>query len=153
MKTKRQEAICAIIKKYNVDTQSMLAQLLQEQGYAVTQTTVSRDIKELQLVKVPSQNGGYRYELPGADAADTSEYIDVFRKYIKDVRYSGQMVVIKTALGAAFLTAEAMDSMNYSHLLGTIAGTDTVFAAAESAEHAKSIYTELLGYSNGEKTV
>ena len=153
MKSKRQEAICAIIKKHNVDTQGMLAELLQEQGYSVTQTTVSRDIKELHLVKVPSENGGYRYELPGDDTKDVSEQIEIFRKFIKDVRCSGQIVVIKTVQGAAYLTASAVDDMNYTHLLGTIAGTDTVFAAAESPEHAKGVYTELIGFSNGEDTI
>jgi len=147
MKTRRQETICDIIREHPVDTQGALCELLQEKGFAVTQTTVSRDIKELQLVKVPSGDGGYKYTLPGA-ALDTEKYTDVFRKNLVSVVFSHDFLVVRTNAGAALLTAQAIDALGYSGCLGTVAGYDTVFVATDSQEHAQKLCGELTKYTD-----
>ena len=147
MKNSRQEAICDIIRTTSVGTQSELCEHLLSRGFSVTQTTVSRDIKELQLVKVPADDGSYRYTLPGA-GADTEKYTEVFRNSIISVTAATGLVVVKTAAGAALLTAQAVDALGYACCLGTIAGYDTVFIATSSSECSQKMKDELMRYVN-----
>ncbi|MBQ9949618.1 MAG: arginine repressor [Clostridia bacterium] len=141
MKNKRQQEICNIIRTYEIDTQTALASMLKMRGFDVAQTTVSRDIKDLQLVKVPTESGTYRYTLPDAASARPGEQAEIFEKHIVRVQPGDGLVIIRTVAAAATIVAQAMDCMGDKRILGTVAGYDTVFVAvsdkATGAELAK----------------
>ncbi len=128
MKSRRQEEILELIERRNIETQEELAEALRKRGYRVTQATVSRDIKELHLSKVPMGAGGYRYGKQRAPEPAVSErLIRILRDSLVDVAHAGQMVVVKTLSGSANVAAEAIDTMQWPEILGTIAGDNTIF--------------------------
>ena len=106
MKTNRQKTICDIIQKHSIETQGELANLLAKYGFDVTQTTVSRDIKELKLIKIPTGDGTYRYTLPDHNSVRNKYNSDILEKHLKGISISGTMLVISTTIGAATLVAE-----------------------------------------------
>lgn len=146
MKDGRHEAICNIIRTNNIDTQAALAKKLRDCGYSVAQTTVSRDIKELKLVKVPSGNGSYKYMLPEGAASQTGEFADIFEKNILKVMRSESMIVVRTVPAAATQVARYIDLMSDRRVLGTVSGYDTLFIAVDSREHTKEVCEELKCY-------
>ncbi len=127
MKSSRQIAILDVISHAEIDTQEQLADALRRQGFQVTQATVSRDIKELRLVKVPSESGGYKYS--PADQAD-SKLSERFRRMLADsvtsLSHAYNQIVIKTLPGSANVAAEAIDGMRWPEVLGTLAGDNTL---------------------------
>ena len=146
MKNRRQEAICNLIRTKCIDTQAALARLLKEQGFDAAQTTVSRDIKELKLVKVPSGDGGYKYTLPENAAVNMGAYTEIFAKNIKKAVCSECMLVLHTLPATATLVAQSIDAMGDRRILGTVSGYDTVFAAMDCAEHAEELCDEMRKY-------
>ena len=135
-KTKRQNRIIALIREHEIGTQEELARLLSENGFPVTQATVSRDIKELQLVKIPSGNGSYRYALP-----DESSYVQrkerimrLFRECVISYDYSENIVVLNTLPATASGVAEAIDTLEAEEVIGTMAGERTVFVVIKPRE-------------------
>ncbi len=137
MKTGRQAAIIALLRSRTIQTQGELAEALREKGYQVTQATVSRDIRELRLVKVSSVNGGYQYALPGQEERNINErMIRILRDSMLQVECAGNMIVVKTLSGAAGSAAEALDTMQWPEVLGSIAGDNTIFLVARSAQEA-----------------
>ena len=140
MKMTRHAKIKEIIDKNKVETQEDLAAALRAEGIEVTQATVSRDIKELMLVKVPDANGQYHYAYPKEhNMLLTPGRVErTFQDSIIGIRVSQCMVVIRTLPGTAQAVAYAVDYMKWEEVLGTIAGDDTVFVALEDAEGVKA---------------
>ena len=132
MKNDRQKAIIEIITKNEIETQEELAGKLKELGFRVTQATVSRDIKELQLVKTQSDSGKYCYVANKSTRSDNMEkLLRVIRETVLEVRIAGNIVVIHTFSGSASTTAEVVDTMKIDGVVGTIAGDNTIFVATE----------------------
>lgn len=140
MKKKRQDKILEIIEKNMVTTQEMLKQLLEDEGMSVTQATLSRDINELDLKKMPSPSGVNVYvRLP----KPTFSYSPIFKDSVIDVEYSMNMVVIKCVTGMAQAVCAILDKMKRAEIIGTIAGDDTIFALMKN-EAASAGFTEEL---------
>ncbi len=138
MKQERQAAIRSILEKQEVKTQEELAEALREMGFQVTQATVSRDIRELHLVKKSGLNGGYLYAEPENGAMEMSgRLIRLLRDCVLSVEAAGQMIVVKTMSGAANTAAEALDSMEMAEVAGSIAGDNTIFLVAR--DHGAAI--------------
>ena len=140
MKMTRHAKIKEIIDKNKVETQEDLAAALRAEGIEVTQATVSRDIKELMLVKVPDANGQYHYAYPKEHnmLLTPGRLERTFQDSIIGIRVSQCMVVIRTLPGTAQALAYAVDYLKWEEVLGTIAGDDTVFVALEDAEGVKA---------------
>ncbi|HHY13380.1 MAG TPA: arginine repressor [Thermoanaerobacterales bacterium] len=132
MKLDRHSKILEIIAKTPIETQSELAELLKEQGFHVTQATVSRDIKELRLIKVLTDDNRYKYALP--DTSETTyiseRLVRLFKESITGFDYSNNLIVIKTLTGAANAAAAAIDALEWNEIVGTIAGDDTILVIA-----------------------
>jgi transcriptional regulator of arginine metabolism len=127
MRYARQSKILDIVNSHEVETQDMLVDLLKKAGYQATQATVSRDIKELQLVKTLAPSGRYKYAVSSAaEQAPSERFVTIFRETIKSVDYSGNIIVIKTLSGCANAAGEAIDTMNMGHVVGSVAGDNTL---------------------------
>ena len=148
MKMTRHAKIKEIIDKNKVETQEDLATALRAEGIEVTQATVSRDIKELMLVKVPDANGQYHYAYPKEHnmLLTPGRLERTFQDSIIGIRVSQCMVVIRTLPGTAQAVAYAVDYMKWEEVLGTIAGDDTVFVALEDAEGVKAFLKRFKDY-------
>lgn len=145
MKSKRQNKILEIISEQPIETQGSLVKALNNLGYKVTQATVSRDIKELGLVKVQSEPGEYRYSANKKQLArDLDVLIRIFADTVVSVVPAGNLVIIKTLSGSANAAAEVIDSFHYEEILGSIAGDNTIFIATESEYAAKLITKKFL---------
>jgi len=149
MRYTRQNKIIELITLNEVDTQEKLAELLKYSGFDVTQATVSRDIKDLQLVKTPAVSGQYKYTLPEQSAKQaTDRYAKIFKDTTQTVAGSGNIVVVKTLTGCANASCEAIDSLEAPHILGTIAGDNTVFIVCDSPKNVPALiarFEEMLG--------
>ncbi len=144
MKSRRQMAILEIIGQQEIDTQEGLAAALAARGMQVTQATVSRDIKELRLTKLPTQSGGYRYAAPqAADRSVGDRLHRMLQESLISATASGNLIVIRTLSGSANVAAEALDSLGWPEMLGTIAGDNTVLAVARSAQDAPEVEKRL----------
>jgi transcriptional regulator of arginine metabolism len=128
MRYSRQNKILELIESQVVDTQERLLELLREAGYNVTQATISRDIKDLQLVKTMTYEGGHKYTVAGKlDHQVTDRFAKIFKETILSVASSGNVIVIKTLSGCANAAGETIDAMGLPHILGSIAGDNTIF--------------------------
>lgn len=144
MKKKRLQKILELIKKFDVENQDVLIKLLEKEGFHVTQATISRDIKELDLVKVVSGYGGYKYvEREKQVKTDSEKYISIFKESVIGIDHAGNLAVIKSHIGMANAACAAIDTMNFADILGTIAGDDTIFVACRSEEAAKTLCDEI----------
>ena len=143
-RTERQRKIVEIIKAVDITTQEELAARLNEQGFKVTQATVSRDIKELKLVKV-NQNGHYKYALPmpGPEVGINRNMLSLYRELVQSVSVSLNLVVVRTKVGNANSVAAVLDSAAIPGVLGSIAGDDAILIVAESVEAAPVIARQL----------
>lgn len=140
MKLKRQERILEIISKFSIETQEDLIERLYDDGYEVTQATVSRDIRELKLTKVATGHGGYRYMLPpSSDPKGGMRFTSTIMDSVLMVDYSLNTVVIKTVPSLANPVAASIDSMHAPEVLGCVAGDDTVIVVARDIDAAKDI--------------
>ena len=135
MKIGRHAKILELIQKNEIGTQEELSAKLEQEGYHVTQATVSRDIKELKLVKKSGKNGVYRYEIPAADIPKQNIFIDT----VTDIDYAVNTVVIKCHNGMAQAACAALDSMKYENIVGTIAGDDTIFVLMRTESDADNL--------------
>lgn len=140
MKVKRHEVINKLIASENIETQEELASKLREMGLSVTQATVSRDIKELRLIKVLTPEGRYKYATVEKAESDLQErFIRMFSNCVLSVTASGNIIVIKTIAGSASPAAEAVDSMKWPDILGTIAGDNTIFIVVREGRPVNEI--------------
>ena len=144
MKKKRLKKILELIKKYDIENQDVLMKMLQKEGFNVTQATISRDIKELDLIKVVSDFGGYKYvERDNGEKENMSKFISIFRDSVIGVDYAGNMLVLKSYSGMANAACAAIDSMSWDGVLGTIAGDDTIFAVCRNEKAAEEMSEEI----------
>ncbi len=146
MKKQRQGTILEIIRSEDVDTQEELAERLRQQGYRVTQATVSRDIRELKLSKVSAGGGRQKYAVMSQKNQKAEDrYIRALRDGFVSMEPAQNLLVVRTASGMAMAVAAALDSLNLPEVVGCIAGDDTVFAAARSKEEAAALAGKLNG--------
>ena len=145
MKSQRQAKIMEIISNRNVETQEQLLEQLKQAGFLSTQATISRDIKELRIVKELTSFGTYRYTTSSDEVTGTfsSKLNSIFRQCITNFDYAQNMIVIHTLPGLASAAASAIDTMNMSVVLGTIAGDDTVFIVMRDANAAAAFCGEI----------
>ena len=145
MKTKRQAKIMEIITTHNIETQEQLLEALHQSSYQSTQATISRDIKELRIVKELTPMGSYRYTAAAAEKPGTfsSRLNPIFRECATHYDYAQNMVVIKTMPGLANAACAAIDAMNMSVVLGTLAGDDTAFIVMRDAAAAAAFCAEI----------
>ena len=147
MKSKRQSKILEIISTTDVETQEQLLQELQACGFTSTQATISRDIKELRIVKELTSFGTYRYTTAAREVPHTfsGRLNSIFRECVTSFDYAQNIIVIHTLPGLANAAASAMDAMNMSVVLGTIAGDDTVFIVMRDTNAAAAFCGEIKG--------
>lgn len=145
MKAQRQAKIVEIISNANVETQEQLLQALTDQGFSSTQATISRDIKELRIVKELTSLGTYRYCVPEKDAppALSNRLNNIFRECVISVDYAENLVVIHTLPGMANAAASALDAMRSGAVLGTLAGDDTVVIVMREGHAAAAFSGEI----------
>lgn len=143
MKQTRQKQILDIINQKIILTQEDLQSELLNLGFEVTQSTVSRDIKELRLVKSHDSQGNYRYVAHISRNSDNSRQRDIFAKSVISVDYALNNVVIKCHSGMASGACVALDDMFHKYMLGSLAGDDTIIVVTRSAEHSKTLVQEI----------
>ena len=144
MKTVRQMAILDIIDKKDVETQEELAEALRLRGIKVTQATVSRDIKELRLLKVMTPSGAYKYAT--ADKAEnglSDRFIRMLAESLLSVASSNNLIVVKTLNGSANVAAEALDSLHWPEILGTLAGDNTILLIIRTEAEVPAVMARL----------
>ena len=145
MKTTRQAKILELVAEQDIETQNDLMDALLALGIKSTQATLSRDIRELRLIKELSPNGGYRYALPARE--ELSDYDarlrKIFRECVLNYKQAQNLVVIHTLPGLANGAASALDNMAVPDLAGTLAGDDTVFLAMMTTEAAADFCREI----------
>ena len=143
----RQGAILELVRDRALSTQAEVAAALREAGYDVVQTTVSRDIAELGLVKVRAPSGRLVYAPPGGSDADRLRALgSAMRRYAVTVEAAGQLVIVTTPSGYANALAQAMDEASHPSVAGTIAGDNTIFVATRDGASAQALEDELAGY-------
>ena len=122
----RQQAILRLVQQHEISTQSGLVRELEAAGIAVNQSTVSRDIKELGLVKTPRPDGGYCYALPTNTVALAERSVRILREFVTSIDGSGHLAVVHTDSGNAHPVAEAIDRLDLDDVVGTVAGDNTL---------------------------
>ena len=143
----RQNAILALVREQALSTQAEVASALKDNGFDVVQTTVSRDIAELGLVKVRAPSGRLVYAPPGTTDGDRLRALGAaMRRYALAVEAAGTLVVVTTPSGYANALAQAMDEAAHPGIAGTIAGDNTIFLAARDGVSAKALESELSGH-------
>ena len=140
MRYARQSKIVELVNQYQIETQETLAEYLKQAGFKVTQATVSRDIKEMQLIKAPGPNGKNIYTLPTVpEAPETMKFKRVLKETVLSVTPAENIIVIKTLNGCANAAAEAMDNAHSPEILGTIAGDNTIIMVIDKKENVPKI--------------
>ena len=150
MKSERQAKIMEIISTTNVETQEQLLSALENAGFNATQATISRDIKELRIVKELTSFGTYRYTAAAREVPTgfSGRLNTIFRECVTNFDYAQNIVVIHTLPGLANAAASALDTMNISVVLGTIAGDDTVFVVMRDTNAAAAFCGEIKSLLN-----
>ena len=144
MKTKRQSKILEVIYKNDIETQEELLAYLLDAGFAVTQATVSRDIREMKLTKISTENGKQKYAALNDKVEDLSEkYVRVLRDGFVSMDIAQNILVIKTVSGMAGAVCASIDAMNLNEIVGSIAGDDTIMVAVRTVDDTKSIMEEI----------
>ena len=139
MKTKRHSKIVELINTYDIETQEELTQRLEESGFAVTQATVSRDIRDLKLSKVVFGDGKQKYSLMPKQDGISEKYVRILREAFVSMDMAQNILVVKTVSGMAMAVAAALDSMQMKEIVGCIAGDDAIMAAIRSVEDTVNV--------------
>lgn len=144
MKNARQQKILEIIAKYDIDTQEALISRLKEEGYAVTQTTVSRDINQLKLVKAITSEGTYRYIVPDVKRENNKTVMNsALVEAVVKIQAAKNIIVVKTLSGMANAIAVCVDSIDPDNIVGSVAGDDTIMVVTPDDETARSMEASL----------
>jgi transcriptional regulator of arginine metabolism len=144
MKTKRQEKILELIRTYDIETQDELSAYLEKEGFAATQATISRDIRELKLTKVPMDSGKQRYTVLSEEKEQLSEkYVRVLREGYVSMDMAQNILVVRTVSGMAGAVCAAIDAMQIPGIVGSIAGDDTIMCAVRTTGEATEIMAHL----------
>lgn len=148
MKYSRHTKIFEIIENRDIETQDELASELRAAGFQVTQATVSRDIKEMRLIKVLTKEGRYKYaSIREKEGVVNERFLKIFRNSVTSLDYAGNIIVIKTLVGSASAAAVSIDALNLKNIVGSIAGDDTIFLLVKEQELVQDIikqFKELL---------
>ncbi len=148
MKYLRHAKIHELINQHEVETQDELVKLLEKEGFSVTQATISRDIKQLRLIKVLSSNGSYKYStIKEQSEIITEKFIKIFKDSLLNIDHAENIIVIKTLPGAAQAAGAALDSMNRDEIVGTLAGDDTVFLVVRTRKDIQPLIEFLVSVS------
>ncbi len=140
MKSKRQALIRQIVEEQNIQTQEELAEALREHGMVVTQATVSRDIREMHLIKVLSEDGSYRYATMDRGDQKVGDRLQrMLEDSVVEAMSSNNLVVVHTIAGSAHVAAEAVDNLHWPEVLGTIAGDNTILVIVHDTEEAEAV--------------
>ncbi len=140
MRYSRQNKILELIKNNEIETQDKLASMLRDEGFEVTQATISRDIKELQLIKVLTGGGKYKYAVSKrSDAPISDRFVKIFRETIISCKSSHNLILIKTLSGCGGAAGEAVDNIGLSHIVGTVAGDNTMLVVVDEEENVPEI--------------
>lgn len=142
MKQKRHNAILELIEKHEIETQEELCELLINEGYNVTQATISRDIKALRLVKIVGSGGVYKYS-KAENKKVNEDSKGIIAQSVVSVNYAQNIVIIKTHSGMAQGAAAILDSMEVAEIMGTIAGDDTIFCVAKTESFAQNVASKI----------
>lgn len=147
MKAKRQRKIIELISKQDIETQEELAAYLVEEGFTVTQATVSRDIRELELTKISVNGGKQKYTTPhNKTMSVNNKFARVLNDGILTMEGAGNILVIRTVAGMAMAVGAAIDAMNIKEIVGCIAGDDTIMCAIKNAEDTEKVKKNLENY-------
>lgn len=144
MKKSRQGKVIEIIERYDVETQEELAEYLRKEGFQVTQATVSRDIRELKLTKMPTGKGRQKYViLKQEDSHMGDKYIRVLRDGFVSMDSAQNILVMKTVSGMAMAVAAAVDALKFKEVVGCIAGDDTIMIAVRTVEETRQLMDKI----------
>lgn len=144
MKKNRHQKIKELVEQYEIETQEELADRLKEAGYAVTQATVSRDIRELKLSKLPMGDGRQKYAVVShSDHYLGEKYIRVLRDGFVSMDMAQNILVVKTVSGMAMAVAAALDAMKLKEIVGSIAGDDTIMMAVRTVEDTEIVMDKI----------
>lgn len=145
MKSKRQAKILELIEQKDIETQEQLLKELEDNGFSTTQATISRDIKDLRIIKELSGNGTYRYSSAPkqTEPTFTAKLNTIFRQCVVKYDHAQNIVVIKTMPGLANAACSALDAMDWDSIVGTIAGDDTAFILMRDTAAATAMCTEI----------
>lgn len=147
VKQKRQEKIIELVEKREIGTQEELAEALTGEGFSVTQATVSRDIRELKLTKISTGAGTQKYVvLRNHESHLSDKYIRVLREGFLSMDNAQNILVVKTVAGMAMAVAAALDAMNFSEIVGSIAGDDTIMVAVRTLEDTYAVMDKIRAF-------
>ena len=150
MKAKRQALIREIVESQSIQTQEELADALRVHGMLVTQATVSRDIKEMHLLKVLAEDGSYRYAtMEKGDTGMNDRLIRMLADSVVDMNSANNLIVIHTLPGSAHVAGEAVDSLKWPEVIGTIAGDNTILVIVRSNEEVEDVVRRFRGIVKG----
>ena len=152
MRYSRQNKILELIAANEIETQEKLVAMLKDAGFSVTQATVSRDIKERQLIKVLTPSGKYKYAAAAQhDAPISDRFVKIFRETITSFESAGNLIVVKTLSGCGPAAGEAIDNISLAHVIGTIAGDNTLLMIVDKEENVEeilSLFREMIAKRN-----
>lgn len=155
MRYSRQNKILELISNNEIETQDKLASMLRLEGFDVTQATISRDIKELQLIKILSPSGRYKYSVSAKqDAPISDRFVKIFRETIISFASAENLIVIKTLSGCGPAAGEAIDCIDLPHVVGSVAGDNTLLLVVDNKENVDeilSIFNDMLIMRNKDK--
>ena len=144
MKNLRQKKILELIEQYDIDTQEALIVKLKESGFSVTQTTVSRDINQMKLIKAVTANGSYKYVTPDVRRENNRAVMNAtLTEAVIKIEAAQNIVVVKTLSGMANAIAVCVDSFNHDNIVGSVAGDDTILIVTKTAEIAETMENNL----------
>ncbi|AOZ91448.1 transcriptional regulator AhrC/ArgR [Paenibacillus crassostreae] len=147
MKGQRHIKIREIITQRDIETQDELVEALRSSGFQVTQATVSRDIKELALIKVPTDEGEYKYSVPSAQRYNP---VNKLKRALVDnfvhIDHTGNLVVVKCLPGSANAVAVLLDNMEWNQILGTICGDDTILLICRTGEDSEFVISQIMSF-------
>lgn len=144
MRISRQNKILELIENYEIETQDKLVSMLKEHGYDATQATISRDIKELQLIKILSSTGKYKYATASSQHGPmTDRFSNIFKETVKSISHSGNIVLLKTLSGCASAAGEALDSLSMPHVIGSVAGDNTILFVVDDPANSPEVVATL----------
>ena len=144
MKYKRQSKIMELINSFDIYTQDDLTDRLGKSGFAATQATISRDIKELKLLKIPAANGQYKYASASREEEKAdAKFLNILGETVTDISPAKNLVIVKTHSGMANAAGAAIDAIKFPEIIGTIAGDDTIFLAFSSDDAAEALARKL----------
>lgn len=145
MKAKRHMKIREILQNQEIETQEELVEALRNAGFSVTQATVSRDIKELHLIKTPLDNGRYKYSLPSEQRFNPLQRLKrALGDHFVHIDYTNNLIVMKCMPGTANAVGALIDSLEWPGLMGTICGDDTILMICKTEENSRDIVDQVL---------